>query len=140
MKYSYFFFSFTLLFVLYSCNKEAQNFITFHDSNYNELVNETTLVDLNSSYDLIIKVGFESDVHGPVYSIRKNEDAEIQLDEESPEYYNREGHGWNGSDRLHTEQVRISLDFNYSDFNSGDQVQIICRHSGIEKNQTFIIQ
>ena len=57
MRFSYFFFSFTLLFVLYSCNKEAQNFITFHDSNYNELVNETTLVDLNSSYDLIIKVG-----------------------------------------------------------------------------------
>lgn len=140
MKPSYFLYSFIIFFAFFSCKKEPQNFITFHDSNYNELVDETTLVDLNSNYDLIIKVGFESQVQSPVYSIRKNEDTEIQLDEESPEYYNREVHGWNGPEELYTEQVRISLEFNDSDFDSGDYVQINCRHSGIEKTQTFIIQ
>ena len=138
-KVTYFLFVLLPLVSLFSC-KQTPIYIIFNNSNYHEINDDDVLVDLNSSFDLIIKTGFPQKNNRPNYFMKINQNMEVLLDDSS-QYYHRESHGWNGSEDLYTEQVRVSLDFNEDVFNSGDTIQIICNNTnpGIERKKLFIV-
>ena len=125
---------------MFSCRKKQNSYIIFHNSNYNEINDDDVEVDLNSNFDLIINTGFPQKNNRPNYFMKINQNMEVLLDDSS-QYYHRDSHGWNGPENLYIEQVRILLDFNEDEFNSGDTIQIICNNTNpwIERKKLFIV-
>ena len=107
-----------------SCGKKQNPYIIFHNSNYNEINDDDVAVDLNSNFDLIINTGFPQKYNRPNYFIKINQNMEVLLDDSS-QCYHRDSYGWNGPEEMYVEQIRVSLDFNEDEFNSGDTIQII---------------
>ena len=139
-KITYFLLVLILLSSMFSCGKKQNPYIIFHNSNYNEINDDDVAVDLNSNFDLIINTGFPQKYNRPNYYIKINQKMEVLLDDYF-QYYYRESHGWNGPEGLYIEQVRLSLDFNETEFNSGDTIQIICKNTNpwIERKKIFIV-
>ena len=139
-KTTYFLLVLILFSSMLSCGKKQNPYIIFHNSNYNEIIDEDVAVDLNSNFDLIINTGFPQKYNRPNYFIKINQNMEVLLDDSSI-CYHRDSYGWNGPEEMYVEQIRVSLDFNEDEFNSGDTIQIICNNTNpwIERKKIFIV-
>lgn len=128
--------SFTIaLFSLIACSKDGiRPYSIFKNTNY-EMIGGIISVDLGSNYQLIIDNGYEI----------SNPDYFSQINNDNPQAINSsllltEVHGWNGREGLNFETVRVTLNFNSNNFNSGDKLKIISRHSSIEESILFEIE
>lgn len=119
-----------------SCNKEYLPYVTFKKSNYKTIKKDVVDVDLNSDYYLIVENGYES--AEPVFAIQKNNEPEQIISNSA--MITQESQGWNGKKGLIFKVVRVHLNFNSNKFNSGDELKVFSRHSGISEFLTFKVK
>jgi hypothetical protein len=125
-----------ILFLLTSCNKDLLPYSIFKNSNYKTIEQSSILINLNSSYSIVIKTGYESST--PRYLLQKNNSSPYDISDSS--IVSTETHGWNGQEQLNFETIRINLEFDTNNFAIGDKLKIISRHSGIEEFKTIEIE
>lgn len=125
----------TVLIFFASCDKERKTaYSAFKTSDYKS-IDKVVTVNLDEHYELVIESGFNTT--SPNYYSQTNNTSPKMIEQTM---ILKEKHGWNGKENLRFENVRISLDFASTTFNSGDDLRIISRHSGLEESILFEIK
>lgn len=118
-----------------SCDKEKKPaYSRFKTSNY-KWMDKIIPVNLDENHQFVIESGFNT--ASPNYYSQINSTTPQMI---KKNLILKEKHGWNGNENLDFERVRISLDFKSTIFNSGDDLRIISRHSGLEESILFTIK
>ena len=135
MKSTLFLFAFSVL-LFTACTKETQPYVVFKNSEYKELKQHSVDVQVGDHYYLIVENGYKAGT--PNISIQKNNNPEQDISDSS--VVKIETHGWNGQQQLTFNVLRVHLDFNANEYNSGDQLTLFSRHGSVGESVVFNIQ
>ncbi|MEM8523792.1 MAG: hypothetical protein AAGG68_04070 [Bacteroidota bacterium] len=127
-----------LAFTFLSCDKEVATnpYSIFQDTSYQEFQNNSIEVDISAYYELVIQSGFNE--ARPRYLLQK--DQAVPQDLSETDQVKIEKHGWNGKQGLKFERARIHFDFKEEEYQAGEELKLIVRHSGLEEVQILKVK